>query len=204
MATTTTPNKTEGTSVLTLQSVSASSVVVSSSVDVSGKFGGIVDIFFARTSLTAPTVGVTYKVEVLAVSGGAVGDWVPLSQYTTGILQCNGGSAIANSSTSGAAETVASNGTSVAAGDSCYCKDGTLANSEWFYVLSTASTTVTAQQSFANSHTTGNIYNKAERIAIPLDLSAVSHLRVTADGSQHNQTFDTKVFLNTFDSLTAA
>ena len=202
--TTTTPNKTEGTSVLTLQSVSASSVVVSSSVDVSGKLGGVVNIFFARTTTTAPTVGVTFKVEGLAVSGGAVGDWIPISQYTTGILQCNGGSTIANSSTSGAAETVSANGTSVSAGDSCYCKDGTLGNSEWFYVLSSASTTVTAQQSFANSHTTGNIFNKADRLSIPLDLAAISHLRVTADGSQHNQGFDTKVLLNTFDSLTTA
>src|SRR5438270_5788938 len=131
--TTTTPIKTEGTSVLSLQSVSASSVVVSSSVDVSGKYGGVVGIFFARTTTTAPTVGVTYKIEGLAVSGGAVGDWVPIAQYSTGILQCNSGNAIANSSTSSATETVSANGTSIAAGDSCYCKDGTLANSEWFY-----------------------------------------------------------------------
>jgi hypothetical protein len=192
--------KTEGTSVLTLQAVAASAVVVSASIDVSTKLGGIVNLFFARTTLTAPAAGVTFRIEGLAVASGAAGDWVPLAQYTTGIAQCNAGTAIANSSTSGAVQTVTSGGASITAGQSFYIKDGTLANSEWAYCLSSAATTITAQQTIAASHTTGNCYNQAERVSVPVDLTALSHLRVVADGSQHNQAFDTKVLLNTFDS----
>ena len=199
--TVTTANKTEGTTVLALQSVSASSVAIGGSQAVTTKFASVFNLFFARTATSAPAAGVTFRIEGLAVSGGSAGQWVPLASYTTGIIAAV---TSAISSTSGAALTVASGGASFTAGLSAYVHDGTLANSEWFWVLSGASTVITAQENFINNHTTGNAYTQAERASINVDLSAVSHVRVVADGSLHNQTFDCMATMSTFDSVTTA
>src|SRR5688572_21859474 len=80
--TTTTPNKTQGTSVLSLQSVAASSVLISSPVDVSDKLAATVFIHFGRRAATAAGAGVVLRVEASSKSSGD-GHWYPLAQIAT-------------------------------------------------------------------------------------------------------------------------
>src|SRR5215468_5660070 len=104
MAVLTTPSKTQGTSLLSLQSVSASAQAVGSEVDVTGKWAGTVFIHFGRTTTSAPSIGVTFRIDAAAKSSGA-GQWYPLTAVTTNVLACTGST---NTSTSGAAQTVSS------------------------------------------------------------------------------------------------
>lgn len=196
---TSTPAKTQGTTLLALQAVSASSQVVGSEVDVSGKFGGIVFIHFGRDTTSAATVGVSFRIEGAAKGSGA-GQWYPLATIISGITAATGSN---NSSTSSAAQTVAS-GTGFVAQDVCLVKDGTLANSEWARIKSISGAVLTMEENLVNSHSTGATYSKAEMWAIPVDLSAVGRLRLVADGVAHAQSFVTEAWLNTFDNVTTA
>lgn len=193
-----TPSKTQGTTLLSLQAVSASAEVVGSEVDVTGKFAGMVFIHFGRTTNAAPSAGVTFRIEAADKSSGA-GHWYPVAQVTTNINACNTST---NTSTSGANQTLAS-GTGFAVQDLCLVNDGTQANAEWARIKSISSNVLTMEENLINSHSTGSTYNKAEMYAIPIDLSGIGRLRVVADGSAHAQAFVCEAYLNTLDSVSS-
>ncbi len=196
--TTSTPVKTTGTSLLALQSISANGNVVGSSLNVSTYFGGIVFIHFGRTTTSAPTTGVSFRVEVAATSSTGAGEWFPLTTVITGITAANGSN---NSSSTGATITLVS-GTGFAAQQIILIADGTLAHTEWARVVSVSTNVLTLEETLQFSHTTGTTYNQAEMYAIPLDLSAAGQLRVVADGSAHNQAFLCEAYVDLFTSVT--
>jgi hypothetical protein len=193
-----TPSKTQGTSLLSLQSIAANNTVVGTEVDVTGKFAGVIFIHFGRTTTTAPGSGVSFRIEVADKASGG-NHWYPLTNVITNIAACNGPT---NTSTSGAAQTVSSN-TGFVAQDICCIAPTTVANTEWARLVSISGSVLTMEETIAGSHTTGNTYNKAEMYAIPLDLSGIGRLRVVADGSAHNQAFRCEAFLNTLDSVSS-
>lgn len=199
MATITTPSKTYGTTLLALQSVSASAVVVGSEVDVTGKFSGVVYIHFGRTTTSAPSAGVTFRVEAAAKGSGA-GQWYPLTSVITNINACNSST---NVSTSGATQTLAS-GTGFAAQDIVLVSDNTIGTAEWARVKSVAGAVLTMEENLVGSHTTNSTYNKAEMYAIPIDFAGIGRLRVVADASAHAQSFVCEAFLSTLDSVSTA
>ena len=210
MTTTTTSNTTLGTSLITLQAIAASTTVVGSEADVTGKLSADIYIHFARTTTSAPSVGVSFRVESCPVGTGTIGSnaesqWYPEFVYTTGITAAFSQTP---SATSGAALTVGAI-TNFAAQDVCFVSSSsgspTLANSEWTRLKSAVSTTMTAEGSFKNNYASGAIWNKAEIAKLgPIDLSGISRLRVVVDGSAHNQGFDCEVYMTTQDSLSTA
>lgn len=196
--TTSAPNQTIGTSLLTtpISLVSASSVLVGPSTSVANKFGGSVAIWFGRVTTSAPTVGVSFRLEKQYAASGL---WVPVATYTTGIVAAN---SAAMSSVSSAVLTVASGGASFTAQQVALLSDGTQANSEWGRVVSSTSTTITFEENLLNSHTTGTAYNQAEMFTFEgIDLSNASHLRMVVDGSAHNRDCLVRAILNSFDSV---
>jgi hypothetical protein len=198
MTSVSTPSKTQGTTLLSLQSIAASTTVVGSEVDVTGKFAGVVFIHFGRTTTSAPGSGVSFRIEAADKSSGG-NHWYPLTSVITGIAACNGPT---NTSTSGAAQTVSAI-TGFVAQDICCIAPTTVANTEWARMVSSTGSVLTMEETIAGSHSTGNTYNKAEMYAIPLDLSGIGRLRVVADGSAHNQAFRCEAFLNTLDSVSS-
>ncbi len=198
-ASVTTPTKTQGTSLLSLQSIAASTTVVGSEVDVTGKFAGVVFIHFGRTTTSAPASGVSFRIEVADKASGG-NHWYPLTSVITNIAACNGPT---NTSTSGAAQTVSAI-TGFVAQDICCIAPTTVANTEWARMVSSTGSVLTMEETISGSHSTGNTYNKAEMYAIPLDLSGIGRLRVVADGSAHAQSFRCEAFLNTLDSVSSS
>lgn len=194
----TTPTKTQGAALLALQSIAASSQIVGAEVDVSGKFAGTVFIHFGRTSTTAPTAGVIFRIEAADKASGG-NHWYPLTSVVSNITVAVGPT---NSSTSGAVQNVSA-ATGLAAQDIVVIAPTTVANSEWARIKSISGNAITMEETIAGSHSTGNLYNKAEMYAIPLDLSAIGRLRVVADGLAHNQSFICEAFLNTLDSVSS-
>lgn len=191
-----------------LQAVAASTRVVGSEIDVSGKWYGLAYIHFARTQTSAAAAGVTYRFEACPVTTGTLGSntasqWYVIGSYTTGIVAISDD---VPSASSGAALTVASV-TGFAAQDVCFVSVNaaapTLANSEWFRVLSAASTTITAEENFKNTtiYSSGVVYDQAEIVTVPLDLSGVSRLRLVIDGLAHDKTFVTEVYLVSLDAV---
>ncbi len=196
----TTPVKTQGTQLLALQSVAASTTFVGTEVDVTGKFAGVVTIHFGRATTGTPAAGVSFRIEAAGKGGGAAGQWYPLTSVITGVAAA---SAPTNTSTSGAAQTVSSISGFVAQ-DICMIAPTTVANTEWARMVSSTGSVLTMEENIIGSHTTGNTYNKAEMYAIPLDLSAVGRLRVVADGSAHAQAFRCEAYLNTLDDVSSS
>lgn len=194
-----TPTKTQGTVLLALQSIAASSVVVGTEIDVTGKFAGLVSIHFGRTATVAPAAGVVFRIEAAGKSAGGQ-QWYPLCSVVTGVSAANGPT---NTSTAGAVQTVSAN-TGFAAGQVACFAPTTVANTEWARVVAqSGGTGITCEETIAGSHTTGNTYNQAEMYAIPLDLSGIGRLRIVADGSAHNQTFRCEAYLNTLDNTSS-
>lgn len=201
--TTTTPNKTQGTSVISLQSVAASSVLVGSAIDVSGKLAGALFIHFGRRSATAAGASVNIRVEASSKSSGD-GHWYPLTILPTQFAACEA-EAVSGTVGSGTNVITVASTTNLTAGDLIYIDNGTIANSEWGRVKSiVASTSVTIEDNLVNAQTGATLYDTAEMFAVQLDLLAIGRIRVVADGSLFTQAFAIEAHMVTADSYTTA
>jgi hypothetical protein len=201
--TTTTPNKTQGTSVLSLQSVAASSVALGSAIDVSGKLAGTVFIHFGRRSATAAGAGVNFRIEASSKSSGD-GHWYPLATITTAFAACEA-EAVSGTVNSGTNVITVASTTNLTAGDFIYIDNGTIANSEWGRIKSiVANTSVTIEDNLVNAQTGATMYDTAEVYALQLDLLAVGRIRLVADGSLFTQAFAVESHMVTADSYTTA
>ncbi len=197
------PSKTQATSLISLQSVAASSVLIGSVVDVSAKFAGSVFIHFGRRSASAAGAGVNFRVEGSAKSS-ADGFWFPLAIFTSGFAATNS-QPVTTSSSSGQNVVSMSTTTNMAVGDIVYIDDPTIGNSEWGRVKTvTASTSITLEDNLQSTHGTSAVVYRAAELYMTtpnIDLSSVGRLRVVADGSQFTQAFAVEAFLTTLDSI---
>lgn len=201
--TTTTPNKTQGTSVLSLQSVAASSVAISSAIDVSGKLAATLFIHFGRRSATAAGAGVNFRIEASSKSSGD-GHWYPLAELTTAFAACEA-EAVSGTVGSGTNVITVASTTNLTAADLVYIDNGTIANSEWGRIKSiVANTSVTIEDNLVNAQTGATLYDAAEMYALTLDLSAVGRLRLVADGASFTQAFAVEAHMVTLDSYATA
>ena len=97
--------------------------------------------------------------------------------------------------------TVAST-TNLVAGDIIFIDNTTIGNSEWGRIKSiVANTSVTIEDNLANAQTGATIYDQAEMYAAQFDLTAVTRIRVVADGRNTGQAVAAEVFMVTGDSI---
>lgn len=192
--------KTVGTSVLSLQSVAASTVLLSSAVDVSTKLAATLFIHFGRRSATAAGAGVNIRIEASAKSSGD-GYWFPLAIFTTAFAAVEA-EAVSGTVSSGTNVITVASTTNLAAGDIIFIDNGTIANSEWGRVKSiVANTSVTIEDNLVNAQTGATMYDSAEMYACQLDLTGISRIRVVADGALFTQAFAIDVLMVSGDSI---
>jgi len=193
-------SKTSSTSVISLQSVAASSVLISSTQDVSTKFAATMFIHFGRRSATAAGAGVNFRIEANSKTGGN-GFWWPLAVFTTDFVACES-EAVSGVVASGTNVITVASTTNLTAGDIIYIDNGTIGNSEYGRIKSVVlNTSVTIEDTLVNAQTGATLYDRAEMFAAQLDLSAVKYLRVVADGASFTQAFAVEAFMNTGDSI---
>lgn len=180
-------SKSTGT-LFALASTAASSVALSSALDVSTAMGGLVYVRFGRRSATAAGAGVNIRLEA---SHAASGDnsWYPFAQYVTAFAACEAEALTGTVAAAQAVLTLAST-TNLTAGDLIFIDNGTIANSEWGRVKSiVANTSVTIEDNLVNAQTGATIYDAAE-IYTPAEIPAgAMRIRLVADGSLFTQAF---------------
>jgi hypothetical protein len=192
--------KTQGTSLLSLQSVAASSVAVSSAVDVSTKFAATVFIHFGRRSASSAGAPAVLRVEASAKSSGE-GHWYPVCSLYTDYAAVESEAVSGTVNASQNVITVAST-TNLAAGDIIYIDNGTIANSEWGRIKSiVANTSVTIEDNLVNAQTGATLYDGAQMFVVQLDLSAIGRIRLVDDGSSFTQAHAVEAHIVTSDSL---
>lgn len=193
--------KTIQAALLALQSVAASSVVVGSAFDMSGKIGGMVQVRFGRRATTAAGAGANIRIEV---SKAAAGDnsWFPLAIFTSAFAATNSQPI---TTTSNAAQNVLTmtTTTNMAIGDVVFIDNGTIGNSEWARIKAvSAAASVTIEDNLVNNQAnTTPVYRAAEiypPVAIP---EGVYRIRAVADGSLFTQAWAVEVTLTTVDSI---
>lgn len=195
-----TPTKTQGTSVLSLQSIASGSVVASSAFDVSTKFAATLFIHFGRRAATALTVPCVIRVEASSKSSGD-GHWYPLAQVSTDTAGCEAEAVSGTVSAGQPVITVAST-TNLAAGDIVYIDNGTIANSEWGRIKSiVVNTSVTIEDNLVNAQTSSTLYDRAQMWAVQLDLLAVGRLRVVVNNSGTGQAIAIEAHMVTADAV---
>jgi hypothetical protein len=196
-----------GQNLIPLSSVAASSVLVGQECSVANFFSGMCHIHFARTTSSAPATGVSFLIEACAesttsISSNVASQWYPIGTYVTGVTAAVLGTVTATSSnvlTASGASSYAVQTVCMVSGVSSGWSD---ANTEWYRVNKATSSAITAYEPFKNSYSSGSSYSQAEIASLPLDLSAVGRLRITADGSAHSQPFLTEVWLVSLYSIT--
>lgn len=192
--------KTQGTSLLSLQSCAASSVVVGSAVDVSTKLAATVFIHFGRRAATAAGAPANLRIEASSKSSGD-GHWYPLAIFVTDFAACEA-EAVSGTVNSGTNVITVASTTNLAAGDLIYIDNGTIANSEWGRVKSIVSnTSVTIEDNLVNAQTGATLYDSAQVFAAQIDLTAVGRLRLVDDGSLFTQAHAIEAHMVTGDSI---
>jgi hypothetical protein len=192
--------KTSDISVLALQSVAASGVLISSAIDVSSKFAASMFIHFGRRSATAAGAGVVFRVEVSAKASGN-GHWYPLTTVATDFQACEA-EAVTGTVNAGASLITVASTTNLTVGDIVYIDNTTIGSSEWGRIKSlVVNTSVTVEDALTNAQTGATIYDRAEMYPLQFDLTAIKRLRLVVDGSQFTQAFAVEAFMVTGDSI---
>jgi hypothetical protein len=183
-----TPTKTASNTVFALASTAASTVAISSAVDVPTIWSGTFFLRFGRRSATAAGAGVNIRLEgSFATSGDNT--WIPLAIYTTNFAACEA-EAVSGTVNAGTNVITVASTTNLTAGDVIFIDNGTIANSEWGRIKSIVSnTSVTIEDNLVNAQTGSTLYDSAEMTAWQIDLSNIVRIRLVADGSLYTQAF---------------
>lgn len=192
--------KTVGTSLLSLQSVASNTVVISSAQDVSTKLAATVFIHFGRRATTALTAGMTFRVEASSQSSGD-GHWYPVASFLTAIAASES-EAVSGTVSSGTNVITVASTTNLTVGDLIYIDNGTIGNSEWGRIKAVSTnTSVTIEDNLVNAQTGATIYDRAEMFVAQIDLTAISRIRLVADGSNTGQAVAVEAHMITADSI---
>ncbi len=192
-------SKTAGT-LFALASTAASSVAVSTAVDVSGKMGGLVYVRFGRRSATGAGAGANIRLEA-SFAASADNSWFPFAVFTTQFAACEA-EAVSGTVNSGTAVVTVASTTNLTQGDLVYIDNGTIANSEWGRVKSiSANTSITIEDNLVNAQTGATIYDSAEiypPVAIP---SGAIRIRGVVDASAFTQASACEMRYTTIDGI---
>ncbi len=193
-------SKTQGTSVLSLQSVAASTVLLGSAIDVSTKIAASIFIHFGRRVATASTAGARIRIEASSKSS-ADGHWYPLAMFETNFAAVES-EAVSGTVNAGTNVITVASTTNLAANDIIYIDNGTIANSEWGRIKSVSTNvSVTIEDNLVNAQTGATIYDGAEVFVANLNLQSVGRIRVVVDGSSFTQAFAIESHIVTTDSI---
>jgi hypothetical protein len=193
-------SKTQGVSLLALQSVASNTVVISSAVDVSTKLAATVGIHFGRRATTALTAGMIFRIEGSMKSSGD-GFWFPLAEFSTAIATAES-EAVSGTVSSGTNVITVASTTNYLAGDLVYIDNGTIANSEWGRVKSiVGNTSITIEDNLVNAQTGATIYDQAEFIVAQIDLTAIGRIRLVCDGKSTGQATAVQAYMVTCDAI---
>jgi len=192
--------KTVQTALLAIQSVAASSVVISSAFDMSAKLGGIVSARFGRRAVTAAGAGVNIRIEVSRATSGD-NTWFPLTIFTSAFAACEG-EAVSGTVSAGTNIITVASTTNLTIGDLIFIDNSSIANSEWGRIKSiVASTSITIEDNLVNAQTGSTIYDLAE-IYAPVSIpEGVMRIRAVSDGSLFTQAHAVEVALMTIDGI---
>lgn len=204
--------KTQGISILALQSIAHEGVVISSAIDVSTKLAATVFIRFGRRSGSLFSTGwPNFRIEASAQSTGNDA-WLPLAMFQPSIgTSYSGTSTIAarnlnGEHAAGATELLIKVATTnLAAGDLIFIEGSSIEYSEWARVRKVVpgTFTVTLEEGLINTHQDNSpIYDQAELFVAQLDLTAIGRIRVVADNAYSGQPIAVEVQMVTGDSLT--
>lgn len=192
--------KTKQTALAAIQSVSASTVLISSEFDMSTKLGGNLQIRFGRTSATAAGAGVNIRCESSSETSGN-NSWFPFAIIPTAFAACES-EALTGTVSSGQKVLTLASTTNLTAGDLIFIKNSTFANSEWARIKSIVSnTSVTIEDNLVNAQTSSTIYDSAEIFPIINIPESAMRIRVVFDGSLFTQAFAVHCGLITIDSF---
>jgi hypothetical protein len=192
--------KTVQSPLLSLQSVAASTVVVGTPFDMTGKLGGIAYIRVGRRSATAAGAGADVRIEISSTASGD-NSWVPLPYPTTTFAACEA-EAVSGTVNAGTNVITVASTTNLTAGDMIYIDNGTIANSEWGIIKSiSANVSVTIEDNLVNAQTGATLYDSAEKyspITIP---EGTIRVRAVANGASFTQAWAVHVAFSTIDSI---
>ncbi len=193
-------SKTAGISVLSLQSVASNTVVISSAIDVSTKLAISIFIHFGRRVTTALTEGMEFRIEASSKSSGD-GHWFPLAVFKTATATAES-EAVSGTVSAGTNVITVASTTNLVKGDIVYVDNTTIANSEWGRIKDlVTNTSVTIEDDLVNAQTGATIYDQAEMFVAQIDLTAITRIRVVADGRNTGQAVAIEVFAVTGDSI---
>lgn len=195
-----TPTKTIQSALISLQSIAAATVVISSELDVSSKFAAQLFIHFGRRAVTALTVGANFRLEGSAKASGD-GHWFPLFNFTTDIATSET-EAVSGTVNAGTNVITVAATANLAAGDIIFIDNGTIGNSEWGRVKSiVTNTSITIEDNLVNAQTGATIFDQAQIVSALIDLSGVKRIRMVVDNSGTGQAIAAEVELITLDSI---
>lgn len=203
----TTPSKTQGTVLLAHTQQATAVVTIGTAIDVSAKFAARIMVKMGRTTNTALTNEVKFRLEASAkVSGND--EWYPIRQWTSASGKTAANTTTLNgATTAGNTTTLLTSGTGFSAGAYAYIREtGTPGNSEWSRVLSLSTNTPTWEEAQTRSHTTGIAATTlAESWAWAEDLSDFGRLRLVVDtaSAASGSTVDVIAWMTTLDSTSS-
>lgn len=200
--------KTQGTSLLAVQSLASNATVISSVLSVTTALAATIFIHFGRRSNTALTEAVQIRIEASSKSSGD-GHWYPVAQFLTQIAAvtsqavngtCNAGqNVVAMTSTTGMSADYAATSP---VGNRVYIDNGTIANSEFQTVkLVTSNTSITLEDNLTNAQTGATVYPSAEFFMAQIDCTAIGRLRVVIAANNTGQAVAVEALAITGDSI---
>lgn len=198
--------KTQGTSLVSLQTLASAAVVLGAAQDVSTKLAATVFIHIGRTIATALTNGVKARIEASA-KGSLDGYWFTLAEFITALTVSSTTATLTTGTNAGDTVMPMTATAGIVIGDKVYIREaGAETNSEFGRVkLVTANTSITLEDGalFAHTVTTTKIWSQAEFFSVQLDLTAVGRLRVVFDAAYalSGQTVAVEAFMVTGDSI---
>lgn len=191
--------KTQGISIMSLQTIAASTGIRSDVISFDRKLKAKFYIYFGREAATAAGAGVNIRIESSSESSGD-GNWIPESIFTT---QFAAVSDEAVSGTEAAGQTVISvaSTTGLTAQDIVFFFNSTIGNSEWGRITSiSTNTSITLEDALTNAQTGSTIYDGAEMFVSEINVEAGVRYSAYVDGSLFTQPFAIRVRATTFDS----
>lgn len=192
-------SKTGSLSLLSLQSVAASSVVVGSAVDVSTKMGGLIAVRFGRRSASSGTAGMNLRLEWSPDSSGS--RWTLITTLTTAFAAVES-EAVSGTVNSGTNVITVASTTNLSAGVVVFIDNSTIANSEWGRIKSAVTnTSITLEENLVNAQTGSTIYAGAEIYSGVQFPEGALRIRAVADGALFTQAFAIEVIYSTIDGI---
>lgn len=183
-----------------LASTAASSVAVSSAVDLATKMGGLLFVRFGRRSATAAGAGCNIRLEA-SFSASGDNSWFPFHIFTTAFAACES-EAVSGTVSAGTNVITVASTTNLTVGDVVYIDNGTIANSEWGRIKSiVANTSITLEDNLVNAQTGATIYDAAEIFAPVAIPEGALRIRAVLDGASFTQAFACEIRYSTIDGI---